>query len=365
MDEYLAAGIFAEPFRGFILTERIFADNPPGARRRWGLIIAVDLEKYDFSPDARTLIRPTEATISGRLPPRADIRRGAPLELPHAMLLADDRECSLIEPLAAEAAADRRRIIYDFELLAGGGHIRGYAVTGKALQKAAFAVERLLASAESASDAPMLFAVGDGNHSLAAAKMCWDELRARIPEAQQKAHPARYTLVELLNLHSEAAVFEPIHRAVYNISYKDALDEICAYFKDNGVSVTVSEQAAPETAAPSPRAGFAYKIIYGCGKTMVLHVEKPKAKLAATEIQRFIDYLCGKYRTVAIDYIHGADELSRLAREEGCVCLELPPVEKKEFFSFVSQHGIMPNKAFSLGNAKEKRHYLEARRIAP
>jgi hypothetical protein len=433
MDKYIRGGIFAIPYTGFILTERIFSGGPSAGRRRWGLILAVDLDKYSYEPDAKTLIRTTEATIRSRLPPRIEIRRDAGLELPHVMLLIDDSERILIEPLAAYAMAGNNfPVLYDCELMAGGGLVRGYGVNGDAIQKVASSLEILLEGAYAKSDEPVLFAVGDGNHSFAAAKAYWNDLRERIPEAERKTHPARYALVEITNLHSDANTFEPIHRALYNVGFSLVIDEINKYFPDNDVVITcdcarndavitcdcVSDDAVIDCDCANDDAviacdcanddaviacdcanddevttcdymgddaviacdcigddcigpiytnkhSYIYKIIYGGGKMADLRINKPAADLPVAELQNFMDYLCRKHSKIKIDYIHGADELERLAREEGCVCFIMPPIDKKGFFASISQNGPMPGKSFSMGGAKEKRYYFEARRITP
>ena len=409
MDEYLAGGIFMKPLKGFILTERAFGESGQtgaggqagkrqktndGARtdigertdaNRWGLVLAIDLERYSFEPDALTLIRSTEGTVRDRLPPRIEIRRGAALEMPHVLLLVNDAEHTLIEPLAADAVSGLCDKAYDFGLMAEGGHIRGYRIDGAALKKTADALQSLLRKAETASKEPMLFAVGDGNHSLAAAKAYWEELKKTLSAEEIRNSPARCALVELINLHAGAVKFEPIHRALFNAAPQTVFDEARRYFSGRGVSITTDgnrnnaprEGAAASTAeAAAGVAGVAadtatstaarpyeFTTMYDGDKSATLRIDRPASDIAVAEIQGFIDSLCEKYPDIAVDYIHGEEELTRLAFEEGCFCFKIPPLDKNGFFPMIAAGGLLPRKAFSMGEARDKRYYFEARRL--
>ena len=422
MSEYLGGGVFKAPFKGFILTERkmnesarsefIMVESARSERNmdngvwfeciidksirlnksRWGLIAAIDLEAYSFEPGAKTLIRSTEETAKDRLPPRIEIRRGAALETPHILVLADDPGRTLIEPLAAGACSGRYEKAYDFGLMAGGGHIRGYYIgeaeereAASPIRRIADAIHALLQKAKADSPDPILFAVGDGNHSLAAAKTYWDEVKATLPESSASNHPLRYALVEILNLHSDAVKFEPIHRALFNADPQTVIGELHAFFAQNGITITYggssTAQAGPgaEAAikpcagnpASEPQAGdvsppaHEFEIIYGGGKTAVMRIGNPKTRLPAATLQEFIDVFCEKHPNVRLDYIHGRDELARLAAEEGCFCFAAPPVDKNGFFAYIASNGPMPRKSFSMGEAHEKRYYLESRKLAP
>ncbi|MCL2059972.1 MAG: DUF1015 domain-containing protein [Oscillospiraceae bacterium] len=457
MDEYLAGGVFLPPFSGFILTERAYGGGGRAEREgrrqgyrqgcrqgcrqrqghgggyvyrqrhglgggfgygqgpsRWGLVLAVDLERYSFEANAKTLIRSSEKTVHNRLPPRTAIRRGAALELPHALMLMDDAGQTVIEPLAEAATAGRLELAYDFELMAGGGHIRGFRVCGDALRRAAGALAALAASAKSAEPPrspgggggePMLFAVGDGNHSLAAAKKYWDELKKSLPQRETASCPARYALVELINLRSGAVCFEPIHRALYNTNAQAVIEALRVYFANRGASIIDGEEANPEDgaeAAPCSSAGvnpeggaeaapcsgagaapgggagaapgsctvtssggfaYEYELIYGGGKNARLLINSPASDLPVAELTGFIDSFCEMNPKVKVDYIHGAEELMRLAADEGCFCFRLPPVDKGGLFAAIAANGSLPRKSFSMGEARDKRYYLEARRI--
>ena len=406
MNEYLAGNVFKAPFNGFILTERVLhpgmssggggdrggsdgCKNKGREHSRWGLIIAIDLEKYSYEPGTKTLIRSSEKTVRDRLPPRTAIRRGAALELPHVLILADDVDHTIIEPLAEDAAAGLLDKAYDFELMAEGGHIRGYRIDaeGGPMRRVAGALGKLLRDALETYDAPFLFAVGDGNHSLAAAKAYWDEVKAKakLLQATQDANnnvyenlyekektieycAARYALVELVNLHSDAVLFEPIHRALYNTTPQTVLDELGNYFKGCNISFNANNTNDLVGAYGNQAVhGCDYQLIYDGGKTASLHVDVPfgeqAAHLPVAEIQGFIDYLCLTYPDISVDYIHGAGELKRLAVEEDCFCFALPPVDKNGFFAAIAANGTMPGKSFSMGEANDKRFYLEARKI--
>jgi len=381
MDEYLNGGLFCGPFNGFILVERVFRDKDGVDRSRWGLILAVDLEKYSYRQEDMPLIRSSEETVGDRLPPRVTIRRGAPLESPHVLVLADDAEKLLIEPLAEAAKAGKFEKAYDFELMAQGGHVRGYKIYGGALDDIESALGLLMKKAMNVSNDPVLFAVGDGNHSLAAAKSYWDELKGAGGGCPQ----ARYALVEIINLYSDAVRFEPIHRALYNADPQIIIKEAMGYFKDRGVQIYKDTEGNSKTPIPDGEkplgsalvkngaaghdgetglSGYTYQMMYG-ENTVGLYIGKPAANLPVAEIQAFIDHYCDKYPGVKTDYIHGYDELLRLAREENCFCFMLPPVYKDGFFTAIAANGPMPRKSFSMGEARDKRYYLEVRKITP
>ena len=345
MREYLARGVFAKPLRGFVAVER----STPHVAARRGLMVALDLERYDWRPGARALVRATEATVPERLPPRLRVREGAALELPHVLVLIDDPEETVIGPVC-EAAA-RASALYDFELMNGAGRIRGFAVSeparieGVARALAALAEPALQAAKYGASDGdPFLYASGDGNHSLAAAKLFWDRRKVALGAAQRERDPARFALVELVNVHDPGLRFEPIHRIVFDVD-PDALladlDRIPA--------------AGPKHALPwlaSTRSGVA----------TLPAADEP---LAVAALQGFLDDWLARHPEARIDYIHGDEAPARLAAEPRRIGFRLPAFEKSALFPTVARRGVLPRKAFSLGEAEEKRFYLEARRLGP
>jgi hypothetical protein len=329
MEAYLKPGLFRKLTDSFIYIERTISDG----RIRRGLIGMLDLEAYDFSPGARTLVRASERTIVARLPARIDVRRRAPLELPHIMALIDDRERRVIEPLSEKKNSLEQ--VYDFELMEGGGSIKGWRVSGDALEPVGDALGCL------AGKSGVEIIIGDGNHSLAAAKAYWDEIKTDLDESTRSGHPARCALVELNNVYDPAISFEAIHRVVFRT--------------DPAALISALQQALP--------AGGGYELHWitasGSGNMTV------GASGIGDFIEKLQTFLDDYVRTTGcdIDYIHGEDTVEKLAREQGCVGLLLPTMDKSEFFRTVSAGGLFPKKSFSIGYARDKRYYLECREI--
>lgn len=374
MGRYLAEGVLESRGHSFILVER---RTPYEQAPRVGLIMAVDLECYRYGKDSDSLIRPTEGTIVERLPPRMKIRRAAPLELPHIMLLVDDPGRTLVEPLYAKRQYLPKA--YDFELMMGSGHLRGWFVRdARDLGGFASALEHLADPvayrARYGNEQVLLFAVGDGNHSLATAKAIWEEtkkeLSGRPDEAVQLAsHPARHALVELVNIYDEGLPFHPIHRALFGVQPKDVLDLLVAHGARIERTADAAQAMARCDASGAPGAagagqGAAHVIAFMHeGGTGIATFDAPAANLAAGTIQNVLDgWLAGRKGTT-IDYIHGAESLVALGTKPGNFGLYLPPIDKAGFFATVVRDGVMPRKTFSMGEAPEKRFYVEARRI--
>ena len=339
MEEYGKSGLFATYEKSFVYVERSLEN---GAVRK-GLVGMVDLEAYDYSPGSTSLIRATEKTVVERIPPRQRVRRHAPLELPHILMLCDDHEKVLIEPIAAKK--DSFPKLYDFDLMEGGGHITGWLVSGKAVEEFNAVLREYSAAVGEKylglKGIPMVFAVGDGNHSLATAKSCYEELKANHPGVDLSGHPARFALVELENIHDEALAFEPIHRVIVKTDAQKLLD-------------AVQKNCAAED-------GFPCKWYIG-KESGVLFLDKAKGQLAVSVLQSFLDaYL--KENAGEIDYIHDDDALIALASQENAIGFLLPAMEKSQLFRGVVADGILPRKTFSMGHAREKRYYLEGRRI--
>lgn len=333
MADYLDSGVLETAVRdGFVLVER---RTPAGVRP--GLVAALDLEAYDFTPASDSLIRATEGTVLERVPPRARIRAGAPVELPHVMMLIDDPADTVIGPLFARREA--LRPLYDFELMLGGGHLRGWAVEGDATRGVFDAVDALGAKANG-----LLYAVGDGNHSLAAARQCWLDIRDTLPEEARKDHPARFALAELVNLHCPALVFEPIHRLLTGV---DPAALIAEYRK------SLAAQGADEGAGDDLIA------FDGSGNTWRFR----SAEHPLWRLQRFIDGYLAAHPGAGVDYIHGDDALRGLVQGPDRLGFMPRAFDKGELFDAVRRHGVLPRKTFSMGEATEKRYYLEARRI--
>ena len=339
MEDYLARGIFRPLPHSLIYVERRLSS---GALRR-GIVGQVDLEAYDYRPGADSLIRSTERTVLERIPPRVAVRRHAALELPHVMLLLDDPSCEVIEHYTAETA--EMELLYDFDLMEQGGHITGYRLTEGQMCGLA---EDLAALADPASFAlrydapgrsPMLFAVGDGNHSLAAAKANYEEKKG-TPEGEK----ARFALVEVVNLHDESLEFEPIHRVCFGVEAEDMLQALLCACPGAHTGTGEGQQF----------------VMVSEGRHTTITVPHPDGHLAVATLQRVLDaYL----PTVGgrIDYIHGADVVEQLAAQPGCVGFLLPAMGKQELFPTVIHDGVLPRKTFSMGEAQDKRFYLEAR----
>lgn len=324
MKDYVNRGIFRTVEDSFVYVERTL---PSGAVRR-GLVGKLDLECYDWAPGSATPVRATEGTVESRLPARVEVRRGATLEMPHIMVFIDDPENAVI-PSAAGG-----EVLYDFELMLGGGHIRASRVTGEA-------AERLTAALE-APEGSVRFAMGDGNHSLAAAKRCWEQIKRNLPESELETHPARYALAEIVNIHDEAVTFEPIHRVLLE---------------------TVPRGFIEEAAARLPRGkGQAVTLLAG-RREMEIETGMPLGALAA-----LVDELLGDWRREhggEPDYIHGDEEARALGGKPSSVGVLLPRLEKAELFPYITEHGPYPKKSFSIGHARDKRYYLECRAIVP
>ena len=319
---------------GFILVER---QTTAGARL--GLLMMVDLEQYDFSPNSHSLIRPTEQTVPDRIPPRVKIRKGAPLESPHVMLLIDDPRKLLIEP--AYAARDRFKLLYDFDLMLGGGHIRGWALDEGAMSDARGALSDLYDRCDG-----LLFAVGDGNHSLATARQCWLDMKDALSESEKACHPARFALVEVCNLYDPALVFEPIHRAVFGASSAQLSHDFVMWCRKKSMSLT---------AASDERAHM-----YLLGAPV--SIENSINPLPIAVLQAFLDEWCAEHPETTLDYIHGDDALDALGARGAC-CIKLRAMNKVSLFPAIRTSGALPRKTFSLGEARDKRYYLECRAL--
>ena len=352
MRGYVDAGLFDEHRQTMVLVRR---EDGHGLVR-WGLVVALDLEAYDWHAGSRTLIRATEGTIEDRIPPRKLIRRDAPLELPHIMVLISDPARSVIEPLAARA--DGFVPLYDTDLMQGGGHITGWAVRDEAdLDAVAVALGALRADLDDAN--PLLFAMGDGNHSFATAKSIWTDVKATLPEDQWEGHPARYALVEVENIFDAGLEFEPIHRVLFGLSREAFEAELARHCSSFAFTEATGPEAALAAVADSAGQAFAYADADGAG---VYTLIEPEASIPAGTIQRLIDALVGA-GACEVDYIHGTDVTADLARRPGNVGVFLPPIPKDTFFASIVADGALPRKTFSLGHAEDKRYYLEARAI--
>jgi len=317
---------------GFVLVERT---TPSGVRP--GLVAALDLEAYDFAPGSKSLIRATEGTVLERVPPRARIRAGAPVELPHVMMLLDDPGDTVIGPVYARRSG--LRPLYDFELMLDGGHLRGWAVEGGDTEGVFAAVDALGRQADG-----LLYAVGDGNHSLAAARQCWLNLREGLsPEARER-HPARFALVELVNLACPALAFEPIHRALFGVDPQALIDAYRGWLAGRGADLGEGDDLTA---------------FDGTGRTWRFRSGEHPLRL----LQAFLDGYLARHPGATIDYIHGEAALRALVSRPDTLGFMPRPFDKGELFDYIRRFGTLPRKSFSMGEATEKRYYMEARRI--
>ena len=308
MERYLADGTLRSIGEGMVFLKRT---TPSGVRR--GLVTAFDLEQYDYREGSKTLLRPTEATVEARLPARVDIRREAPLELPHVLVLINDPTDGLMDAL--DALTEKRTPLYDFELMEQGGHLTGWHLSEeKNYVNLAEQLERLYAETTEG----MLYAMGDGNHSFAAAKLHWEQVKATLPPEAWEGHPARYALCELVNLYDKALPFEPIHRLLMGVDAE-----------------SVCRELALDPACPPP----------------------------LQELQPRLDAWLKKHPEAELEYIHGADNCRRLGEKPGNLALVWDSFDREGLFPWVAAHGPLCRKSFSLGHAEEKRYYLEARKI--
>ena len=373
MERYLAEGVFSQTARGCVYLER----DTPFNRGRRGLVIAVDLEEYDWARDARRLVRCTEGTVAERLPPRMNIRRGAALESTHVLLLIDDKQDKLLPALAERAK--KKPPIYQCPLMMESGQVNGWLVDGDAdLNFLALELEKLAGQAitrctdnESVVIAfekdLFLFAVGDGNHSLATAKEIWEEYKrnhsagtnGNDPNALPD-HPCRYALVEIENIYDPAIQFEPIHRVVFGASEEKLLKamSVMGGFESRRVNgldeliALVKEKSGKKTR---------YGLVKGESCTLV---ETSEAGIATKPLEPVLDNLVRDETSLSIDYIHGEDECLRITQENSqAIAVLLPPIKKEDLFTTVCHNGPLPRKSFSMGNAEEKRFYLECRKL--
>lgn len=337
-------------------------------KTRKGLVFAVDLENYDFSQGSQSLIRSTEGTIMDRLPPRISIRENACLELPHIMLLIDDRDYGTIENLSL--VKDRMKHLYSFNLMMGSGYLDGYQVNDEVLLENIFTSLQKLKSNKSFPEkygvkdslSSLLFAVGDGNHSLATAKSCWNKLKLSLTDAEKQTHPARFALVELVNIHDPALEFEPIHRLLFNVKVTDVLTSFVKFYSGKGVKCGFDYTTDLKSVTANNRSMHIIPFIHN-GKTGFLWVETPLFTLDIATLQSFLDNYIMKNQNSELDYVHGDSVINELGRKDGNMGFLLSPMNKNDLFKTVILDGTLPRKTFSMGEANEKRFYMECRSL--
>ena len=344
MKKYIDDELFIEYPNSMFYIERRQNDS----KIREGIIGAVDLEEYSYEVGSQTPIRATEKTVIERIPPRVKVRENALIELPHIMILIDDEKKDIIETLKTKVSD--KDVVYDTDLMKQGGHIKGFKLPNKVADNVIkklgkLANQKYFNKKYNVKDkGVLLFAMGDGNHSLATAKACYEQLKQTMPKKEYLKHPARYALVEIVNLHSSALEFEPIHRVIFNTNPDDMIKELKKYYKIN-----------------QKGNGQEFEIVT---KDMdkKFYIENPKSNIVTGSIQMFLDeYL--KNHAGKIDYIHGDETTKAMAQKDGNIAFLFKAMEKSELFPTVILDGALPRKTFSMGHSYDKRYYLEARKI--
>jgi hypothetical protein len=358
MQKYLDQGVF-KSFEGLIYVERTIA-----GKTRHGIMLALDLEKYDFTKGSQSLVRATEGTILDRLPPRIKIRQGAPLELPHILVLIDDPANTVIAPVTARKS--ELQPLYDFELMLGSGHLSGYGITDPGLEALIMNSIRNLASPQvfkskygvTDDRSPLLFAVGDGNHSLATAKSIWEQIKAEVgPD-----HPARYALIELENVHDSGLEFEPIHRLLFGLK-RDIISSMRETFK-NAFEIRSIISRSELIREVNRSTSTCHRMGYIAGeKLWLIQINHPQYTLPVASLGSILDPFMADGGAEKIDYVHGEDALFNLGSKPGNAAFYLPAMQKTDLFKTVVFDGALPRKTFSMGEAKEKRFYFECRKI--
>ena len=328
IQNYLDNGILVDQGECFILVER----KTSIVARRLGLVISIDLEDYTYEKGVKSLIRASEATIVDRIPPRLKIRENAPVELPHILFLFDDKKRQIIEKLWENRSNFEK--VYDFDLNKDGGHLTGYRIPDTA------PIIKQFVSLLKENNNGLLFIVGDGNHSLATAKAHWDKIKVNLSEKERANHPARYALVEALNIYDEGLIFEPIHRVVFNVD--------ASFLKGLRKALGGSYES------------YTYSVEHGKEKLMM-----PKLGPEAYEkVQAYVDAYLSEHKKAGVDYIHDEDQTIEVAKNHpGSVAIIMPALTKGDIFDYIAKDKVLPRKAFSMGHATEKRYYLESKRI--
>lgn len=362
MEKYLNDGTLIKNEPSFFLVERKTAAGVV----RHGIIAALDLEAYDYSKDSSSLIRATEGTIESRIPPRKKIREKAPLELPHIIVLIDDPEKTVIEPLISKKK--EFEVMYDFDLMKNGGHLKGFKVNdSKSISSIVSSLEKLADPAyfkeKYGTDDVLLYAMGDGNHSLATAKSVWEDVKKKLStDSGFMNHPSRWALVEIENIHDEGIIFEPIHRVLFNCKS----DLFFKILKESGKFHFEKKNTLNEVITSIRNQSTSQKIGY-CDKavTGVIEIVNPVSSIAAGSLERIVEDLLKLDPEISVDYIHGDEETCNLGKKDNNIGIFLPAISKNTFFRTIVKDKTFPRKTFSMGEANEKRYYVESRKIIP
>lgn len=348
MGKYIEDGVLVRLPKGLMLVER---ETPFGTRI--GLVLAIDLECYDTDHTTKPLIRATEQTVSERVPPRMKIREDALIECPHVMLMINDPEDSVIG--GVYQARGNHTKVYDTQLMQNGGHIKGWFIDDEEVMEN---LVELLDELRKKAPEGMLFAVGDGNHSLASAKAVWEKAKPEMPEEKRETSPLRYALVEVVNLYDNGISMHPIHRVLFGVEVSTALRTLVSILNDMGVEARMmyTRGARPQPKKDIQTVLFESKMAKGR-----IEITKPKHELMTVTLSQALDKLLAQMPKAEIDYIHGEEEFHELCKMHGALGFKLDPMTKDQLFKFVIEYGVLPRKAFSLGEAQEKRYYYECR----
>lgn len=361
METYLRDGTLRELPAGFMLVKRTLGQD----RFRCGLVVEIDLETYEYQKGSYSLVRPTEMTVEERIPPRLRVRQTASLELPHIMLLIDDPEESILEPLMKRT--EQFEQVYDTDLMQQGGHISGWLIPeGEETRKLMEQVEGL-AQAERfrkrydlETAYPLLnLAVGDGNHSMATAKAAWEKKKRTLSKQEQEQDPARYCLCEIVNVHDPSLQIEPIHRVLFEVDEDAFFAEAAMYYEQQGCGFRLEQGKG----IPSANRDEHRFVVCSAKGVHTMRIQHPVCGIAVASLQNFMDVYLERHSDSRIDYIHGADVVERLATKEGNLGFLLPEIDKEDLFRGVIVDGVLPRKTFSMGEANEKRYYMECKRL--
>lgn len=361
MSQYLDDETLIALPKGFVFVERSINKE----HSRYGLVVSIDLETYEYKSGAHSLIRPTEKTVEERIPPRLRVRQNAVVELPHIMLLIDDSSCQIIESLIARKSCFTQ--IYDTDLMQGGGHISGWLIPeGPETEAIMQDMEKLADPAafqkkyDLEGEHPLLnFAVGDGNHSMATAKAAWETIKQTLTEEEKQQHPARYCLCEIVNVHDKSLEVEPIHRVVFQVEEEELFAAAKSYYEERGCGFELIEGKAEPYVSKEEHC-FAVCSEKGFRR---MKVTAPIWGIAVATLQTFLDAFLLEHKECSIDYIHGEEVVETLGTKVGNIGFLLPDVKKEDLFRGVIVDGVLPRKTFSMGEANEKRYYMEAKAI--
>lgn len=352
MSEYVKNEIFDNYNSCFVLIKRTV-----NGASRLGLIGTLDLESYDYSSDSTSLIRATEGTILSRIPPRKKIRKNAPLELPHIMVLVDDKDRTLIEPFTQDLSKLKK--IYDTPLMENGGEIQGYLINEESqFEQIASSLEGLYNKLDPSN--PLLFAMGDGNHSLATAKSCWEDIKKNLSQDEIKNHPARFALVEIENIHDKGLEFEPIHRVLFDMN-KDDFEQLLIKHCSSFTATQINDKEELKKSIEAIE-GQTFGFVTKKDGMLLYKLDDPEGSIAAGTIQLILDEMV-ENKIGTLDYIHGFNDTIELGTQNNNIAILMPEVSKETFFNAIIIDKALPRKTFSMGEANEKRFYLEARSL--